>query len=186
MRLPLLAGRSQKSSVKRLLILGLLIAGGYFGWQHYFATSEQEHPIVRLSLFVDEHVDQILGPLPLEVEGSIAAPSQTHHLRILRENIRDMQTVAPTAETLRHATAVQLCDELLTASEERDKHIARINDTRAKNNISPLATDPLRHQAERLAFFENGIVLAWSDISRKLKARVDRRYRQLRELERSR
>lgn len=168
--------------MNRLIILGLLTVGGYFVWQHYFAT---EHPIIRLSLFVDEHVDEILGPLPLETEGVIAAPSRTHHLRALRENIRDLQTAAPTAESLRYTTAVHLCDELLQAIEERDKHVARINDTRAKNTVSALATDPSQHKAERLAFFENGIVLAWNDVSRKLKGKIDRRYRQLRELERS-
>lgn len=168
--------------MNRLIILGLLTVGGYFVWQHYFAT---EHPIIRLSLFVDEHVDEILGPLLLETEGVIAAPSRTHHLRTLRENIRDLQTTAPTAESLRYATAVHLCDELLQAIEERDRHVARINDTRAKNTVSALATNPLQHKDERLAFFENGIVLSWNNASRKLTARIDQRYQQLREFERS-
>ena len=168
--------------MKRFIILGLISVAAYFVWHQYFAA---EHPIVRLSLFVEEHVDEILGPLPLETEGVIAAPSRTHHLRTLREDIRDLQTTAPTGDSLRYTTAVQLCDELLEAIKERDRHVARINDTRAKNNISPLATDPLRHKDERLAFFENGIVLAWHEVSRKLLARIDRRYRQLREFERS-
>jgi hypothetical protein len=38
---------------------------------------------------------------------------------------------------------------------------------------------------ERLKFFENGIALSWQETSRKLRSVIDRRYRQLRELERS-
>jgi hypothetical protein len=83
-----------------------------------------------------------------------------------------------------YETAILLCDDLLRAGEERDRHIGRINDTRAKSKPSPLATDPERHRLERLAFFEKGIALSWQEESGKLRAAIDRRYRQLRELER--
>jgi hypothetical protein len=172
--------------MKRLFIFGVLAAAVYLAWGFYFARPEPNHPILRLSLFVDDHVDEILGPLPLGTEELVAAPSHTHGLRLLRENIRDLATTASPAESLRYATAVQLCDELLRASEERERHLVRLNDTRAKNNVSPLAVDPLKHKAERLAFFENGIALSWHEAVRKLRAAIDNRYRQLRELERSR
>jgi hypothetical protein len=103
---------------------------------------------------------------------------------VLREKFRDLQVSAAKTEKRLYETGALLCDDLLRASEERDRHIARINDTRAKSKVSPLAGNSEEHRLERLKFFENGIALSWQENSRKLRTVIDRRYRQLRELER--
>jgi hypothetical protein len=171
--------------VKRLLLYAVLAVGAYFVWSHFAAPVEEPDPVRRLSQFIDSHMDEILGPLPFAAEGKIDAPSQTHHLRVLRENFRDFQASAMTEQRRIYETAALLCDDLLRATEERDRHIARINDTRAKSKASPLAGQSEEHRLERLKFFENGIALSWQETSRKLRSVIDRRYRQLRELERS-
>ena len=170
--------------VKALIFFAVLAVGGYYAWQHFAATPAEPDPVQRLSEFIDSHVDQILGPLPFEQKGQIAAPSQTHHLSVLREKFRDLQVAAAQTEKRLYETGASLCDDLLCASEERDRHITRINDARAKSKVSPLAGNSEEHRLERLKFFENGIALSWQEASRKLRAVIDRRYRQLRELER--
>jgi hypothetical protein len=72
----------------------------------------------------------------------------------------------------------------MRASEERDKHLVRLNDTRAKNKPSALADDPERDAAERLRFFENGIAHSWAETSTRLRATIDKQYAALRALER--
>jgi hypothetical protein len=170
--------------VKGLLIIAALAVGSYFAWQHFASPAPEADPVQRLSQFIDTHIDQILGPLPFEVEGRIDSPSQNHHLRMLRENFRDLQGSAMTEQKRLYETAALLCDDLLRATDERDRHIARINDTRAKSKVSPLAGNSEQHRLGQLKFFENGIALSWQETSRKLRAVIDRRYRQLRELER--
>jgi len=168
--------------MKHLLIVAALFGAGYFAWQKW---SDSQSPIVRLSIFVDEHVDKILGPLPLDQKGLIPAPSYTHELVVLREDVKDLRSVASANQALRCSTAVKLCDELVSASQERDRHLARINDTRSKNNVSPLAVDPERHRAERLAYFENGIAMSWMEVSTEFRSAIGKRYAQLREFERT-
>lgn len=169
----------------RFIVLLALAAAAYFAWANFSAPPPETDPVVRLSRFIDAHVDEILGPLPFETEGVIASPPQNHDLRVLREKMRDMGREAAAGERQLYKVAALLCDDLLRAGDERDSHIARINDTRAKSKPSPLATDSERHRLERLAFFENGIALSWQQASKKLRSVIDQRYRQLRDLERN-
>lgn len=171
--------------MKRLLIVAFLAAAAYVGWYYFFAPSSEANPVARLSDFIDAQVDEILGPLPLEAEGKLPSPPQNHDLRVLRESIRDQQRKATAEEQRIYEAAALLCDDLLRAGEERDRHLGRLNDTRAKSKQSSISTDPEQSRLERLAFFENGIALSWQGASRKLRAVIDRRYRQLRELERA-
>jgi hypothetical protein len=171
--------------MKKVLLIALLAVGAYFGWEYFLAPAPEASPVARLSQFIDAHVDEILGPLPFEMQGQIPSPAQNHQLRVLREGIRDRQRDAARDEKRLYESAALLCDDLLRAGEERNRHIGRINDTRAKSSASPLATDPEKHRLERLAFFENGIALSWQGASRKLRAVIDQRYRQVRELERN-
>lgn len=170
--------------MRKLLVAALLATGAYFAWKHLSVPPPQTCPVERLSAFIDAHVEQILGPLPFETQSPIPSPPQNQELSILRENLREMRRDAAAEKRRLYETAVLLCDDLLRAGEERDRHIGRINDTRAKSKPSPLATDPEQHRLERLAFFENGIALSWQEASAKLRAVIDRRYRQLREPER--
>jgi hypothetical protein len=167
----------------RLLVIAALLAGVYFVWNYHPGPTEPDS-VLRLSQFIDAHIDEILGPLPLQTEGQLPSPPQTHHLRVLRESLRDEKSRGAAPDQRLYETAALLCDDLLRASEERDRHLGRINDTRAKSKISAIAKDPEKHRLERLAFFENGIARSWQEASRKLRAVIDRRYRQLRELER--
>lgn len=171
--------------MRRVFIVAVLVAGAYFAWEYFSAPPTEPGPVKRLSEFVDAHVEEILGPLPLGTEGLIPSPPQNHVLRVLRERLRDMGRGASPGQKRLYETAVLLCDDLLRAGEERDRHIGRINDTRSKSKPSPLAADPERHRLERLGFFENGIALSWQEASRKMRAVIDQRYRQLRELERN-
>ena len=171
--------------MKKILLVAVLAAGVYFGWEYLFAPAPEASPVARLSQFIDAQVDEILGPLPFATEGQIPSPAQNDQLRVLREGIRDRQRGAAKDESRLYETAALLCDDLLRAGEERDRHIGRINDTRGKSTPSALATDPEKHRLERLAFFENGIALSWQGASRKLRAVIDQRYRQVRELERN-
>lgn len=171
--------------MKKILVVAVLAAGVYFGWGYFFAPAPEASPVAQLSQFIDAHVDEILGPLPFEMQGQIPSPAQNPQLRVLREGIRDRQRDAAQDEKRLYESAALLCDDLLRAGEERNRHIGRINDTRAKSSASPLATDPENHRLERLAFFENGIALSWQGASRKLRAVIDQRYRQVRELERN-
>jgi hypothetical protein len=169
----------------RITVILALGAAAYLAWVNFSAPPSETDPVIRLSQFVDAQIDEILGPLPFETEGAIPSPPQNHHLRVLRENFRDLERKVTAQEQRLYKVAVLLCDDLLRANDERDAHIARINDTRAKSKPSPLATNPEQHRLERLAFFENGIALSWQKTSKRLRAIIDRRYRQLRDLERN-
>lgn len=170
--------------MKKVLLIALLAVGAYFGWEYFLAPAPEASPVARLSQFIDAHVDELLGPLPLETPGQIPFPAPNQQIRTLREGLRDKQRGAAKDQKRLYESAALLCDDLLRAGEERNRHIGRINDTRAKSDTSPLATDPEKHRLERLAFFENGIALSWQEASRKLRAGIDRRYGQVRELER--
>lgn len=174
--------------MKKLLAILLVAGAAVWGYYHFFAPAPQKEapadPVVELSRLLDNHIGNILGPLPMETTETVQAPSQTHNLRKLRENLRDSQAAAPPGQSMRYSAAAALCDTLLLASVERDKHLARLMDTRAKNNLSPIASNPQRHAAERLEFFQNGIAYSWHEKSINLRAAIDRCYARLRELER--
>ena len=168
--------------MKKLAVVLFIAVAGLAAY--FLMSPPPPSPVARLSLFIDEHVDSILGPLPSGGRAALPVAPPSHTLRILREDIQDHQKAAPPSQSLKYSTATQLCDLLLQASESRDRHLARLNDTRAKNNLSPLAPNPRQHAAERLRYFENGIVLSWQQTASKFRAAIDRKYAQLRELER--
>ncbi len=173
--------------MKKLILVLVVLGAGAWAYSRYFATAPQpaEDPFVRLSQLIDTEIDNILGPLPLEAEETAKMPSQTHQIRKLREDIRDLRARATAAEAARFTAATELCNKLLQASEERDRHLARLADIQAKNNLSPLSTDPQRHAAERLKFFQNGVALSWKEASAKFRTSIDRDYARLRATGRS-
>lgn len=167
----------------RILIAGILAVCAYFLWQYYSSTPKSERPIDRLLLYMDGHVNEILGPLPSGGDDAPSPPSYVHQLRTLREDIKNMQATALPKEEQRYAAAIKLCDVLISASNERDKYIARINDTRTNTKPSPLAADPEQDRAERLAFFEKGVVRSWDETSRRLHKVIDGYRAQLKKYE---
>lgn len=172
--------------MKKLLLALLLLGAGLWTYLYFFAPVAPSEPdaVLRLSVFIDKQIDTILGPLPLGVKEEVASPSKTHHLRMLREDIRDLAAKSTPREQKRLATAAQLCDSLLRASEERDEHLRRLNDTRAKSKPTALDGNSGQAAAERLKFFENGIAHSWGESATKLRATIDKQYAALRALER--
>jgi hypothetical protein len=172
--------------MKKLLLALILLGAGLWAYLHFSAPAPRAEPdaVLRLSSFIEGQIDAVLGPLPIGANEGVASTSRTQELRRLREDIRDFETKATAGDRKQLATATQLCDSLLRASEERDEHLARLKDTRAKNKPSALADDPERDAAERLRFFENGIAHSWSETAKTLRATIDRQYAQLRALER--
>jgi hypothetical protein len=172
--------------VKKLFLALLLLGAGLWAYFQFFVPVpvREADAVERLSLFIDGQVDAILGPLPLGTKDTVEATSKTQELRGLREDIRDLGAKSSPGDKPRVTAAAQLCDSLLRASEERDKHLVRLNDTRAKNKPSALAGDPERDAAERLKFFENGIAHSWGESAAKLRASIDKQYAALRALER--
>jgi len=171
-----------KKAFLALLLLGL----GLWAYFNFFAPAPPQEPdvVLRLSVFIDRQIDTILGPLPLGEKEEVASPSETHDLRKLREDIRDLAAKSTPRDQKHLATAAQLCDSLLRASEERDEHLRRLNDTRAKSKPTALDGNSGQAAAERLRFFENGIAHSWGETAKKLRATIDRQYAQLRALER--
>lgn len=166
-------------SIVLLFLLAALGAAAY-----WWLDQEIPSPVAKLSSLVDEHVDELLGPLPPISAIPSSATSPTHDLRSLREDILDQQKQAPPGQRQKFQIATELCGLLIAAAESRDQHIARLADTRAKNTVSPLSENPGPHAAERLRFFQNGITRSWLEASTKLRSAIDRKYTQLRLLER--
>jgi len=167
----------------KILMAGILAVGGYFLWQYYFAAPKPVSPTDRLLLVMDGRANEILGPLSSGEKGELSPTAYTQELRALREDIKNMQATAPAREGRRYAAAIKLCDALISASDERIKHISRIYDTRAKSKPSALATDPVRDRVERLAFFENGIARSWDEASRRLRKAIDGCHAELKKYE---
>lgn len=164
----------------RILTAGILAVCAYFLWQYYFSASKSENPIDRLLLYMEDHGNEILGPLPSGEKDVSPPPAYAHQLSVLREDIKAMQATESPREEPRYSAAIKLCDALISASKERDKHIVRINDTRANTKPSPLAINPEQDLAERLAFFEKGVVRSWNEASRRMHKVIDGYYVQLR------
>ncbi len=91
----------------KILMAGILAVCGYFLWQYYFAAPKLEPPIDRLLLFMDGHVNEILGPLPSGEKGELSPPAYTQELRALREDIKNMQATAPAGEGRRYAATTK-------------------------------------------------------------------------------
>jgi len=170
--------------MKKLFLALLLLGVGLWAYFHYFvpAPVRETDAVERLFVLFDGQVDAILGPLPLGTKDTGEGRSKTQDLRGLREDIRDLQAKSPPQDKPRVTAAAQLCDSLIRAAEERDKHLLRLNDTRAKNKPTALDGDPMRDAAERLKFFENGIAHSWNETAKKLRVTLDQKYASIRAL----
>jgi len=169
--------------MRRFLLYIFLIVVALAAY-HYFFNKKEVSATRRLSIFVDDHIDEVLGPLPLSQKGRIDPPSFKHDILLLQQDIQDLKSTAAPKERLAVTTAVSLCNVLLSSSIVREQHIARINDTRSKNNLSQLDTWPVQQAEERLRFFEEGIASSWKREAATLRLRINKLYEQLREAER--
>ena len=160
-----------------------MIIGALVGY-HYFFNREEPSATRRLSIFIDEHIDEVLAPLPLGTKGRLDIPPHKHDILILQQDIRDLHATAPPQARLAVSTAVKLCETVLKTTIIKEQHIARINDSRSKNWLSPLDRDPIRQAAERQHFFEDAIAQSWNREAAKSRLLIDKQYEQLREAER--
>jgi len=60
-----------------------------------------------------------------------------------------------------YKTAVDLCDALMLAIQERERESASLADTRSKAYSVALAENKKKEEAEKRRFFESGIIRRW-------------------------
>lgn len=169
----------------RRFFLYLLTLVAAFAAYHFLFNRKDVSATRRLSIFVDDHIDDFLGPLPLSQKGRLDLPPFKHDVLRLQQDINDLKQTAAPKERLAVSTAVQLCSVLFSAAVVREQHIARINDTRAKNRISELDERYAPERAEeRLRYFEDAIASSWKREAAVFRTQVNKLYEQLREAER--
>jgi hypothetical protein len=129
------------------------------------ATSVTPAPpqIAALCEMVNQHIDSIFSSIETDAR---AIPE--HEFRTLRESFADFRSKAPLGAQAMYETAVQLCDTLLFAIQERERTALRFTDIRLKADTS----------AELM------IVRHWSAISKTCRDRVVNLYTLLRNQER--
>jgi len=169
--------------MRRFLLFTVMIVAALAAY-HYFFNTKQVSATRRLSIFIDDHIDAVFGPLPLSQKGRIDPPSFKHDILHLQQDIEDLKKTAAPKERLAVTTAVKLCRLLLTATIVREQHIARLNDTRSKNNLSELDRWPVQRAEERLRYFEEAIASSWKREAATFRAQLNKNYEQLREAER--
>lgn len=137
----------------------------------------------RLSARVEGDINTIFSPL----EGS-DAPMPTQDLRKLRENFQDGLDRVSINQRAMYEAAVNLCDSLLRAVNEREKSMIRLLDSRSKPSAA--VADRGRGKRDSRAqetdlFFEVTIKKDWASRSQALRQQVADQYSQLRTQERS-
>ena len=169
--------------MKNFLLFAVMIAGALAAY-HHFSQAEEASATRRLSIFVDERIDEMLGPIPLTSKGRRDLPPEKHDILRLQQDIQDLKATARPKERLAVSTAVKLCSMLLQTAIVKEQHIARVNDSRAKNFKSTLDRNPEAAAAGRQRFFEDAITASWAREATKSRAEINRVYEQLREAER--
>ena len=102
--------------------------------------SAEVAPSVELSKFISKHLDKILGPLEPKVKLPRREVSQ------LRASFHDRLKKGPDAQQPQMKAAIDVCDALLQAMDERDK--AKLYPT---NSNWPQRSAQLRLKIEELA-----------------------------------
>lgn len=146
-----------------------------------YPVAVAEPELARLSTLVDNYIDAIFSPL----DGKVP-PIPHQELQMLRERFADsLPKVSPAGQPM-YQTAVQLCDGLLAAIQERERSSVSLADTRSKPYGAALSGDAKKEQEDKRRFFEFGIIRRWADNSKSYRDKVDRLYSQLRAEERDR
>jgi len=143
------------------------------------AQPTKDTAIARLSTLVDSHIDSIFSPL----EGS-APPTPHHELRQLRGLLADASHAAVRGEQATYNAAVQLCDTLIAAIQERERANLSLADTRSKAYAVGLSQNRLKEEADKRRFFEFTITRRWAENSQLYRNRVHSLYNYIREHER--
>ena len=133
----------------------------------------------RLSALVDAHIDSIFSPLDGQVP-----PIPHQELRGLRGDFADSLRTASAKAQPMHQTAIQLCDALLLATQERERASLSLADARSKPYSVALSQDKKKEEKEKREFFEFAIFRRWADNSKAHRDTVVNLYDQLRSQER--
>ena len=133
----------------------------------------------RLSALIDAHIESIFSPL----DGRIP-PIPDQELRALREDFADgMSKDTPQAQQM-HRTAVQLCDALLVAVQERERAATGLADTRSKAPGVALSQNKKKEEEEKRLFFEVSVLRRWVDSAKIHRDKTSSLYARLRAQER--
>ena len=166
-----------------MLVLAALSALLYLRYFHppeaTHVGARQEPRITRLSALIDAHINNIFSPL----DGQIP-PIPHQELRVLREDFADALSKVPLQERFLYQTAIQLCDELLAAIQERERELASLADTRSKAYSVALSQNQKKEEADKRHFFEFNIARRWLENSKSYRDRVIALYARMRQQER--
>jgi hypothetical protein len=176
------------STVRNFGILVLLGAVCALVYLHFFRPEKParvvEVPPIqpafqRLSALIDAHIGNIFSPLDGQVP-----PIPHQELRVLRENFADSLSKESARAQPIYQTAVQLCDALLLAIQERERALASLADTRSKAYGVALSQNKKKEEEEKRQFFEVGVARRWADNLKAHRERVVNLYSRLRAQER--
>ena len=187
------------STLRNLAIVLLLSAVCALGYVHFFGLGKftfverfygVPYPVVvdgrpiepefqRLSALIDAHIETIFSPL----DGKVP-PIPHEDLRTLRESFADAVPKAAVRAQSMCQTAVQLCDALLGAIQERERASVSLADTRSKAYGVALSQDAKREEEDKRRFFEAGIARRWAESAKPHRAQVVGLYQRLRTQER--
>src|ERR1041385_6419795 len=184
------------STLRNLLIVVLLAALFALAYVHFFRPQSPQNVVEvpipvpievrqiepafqKLSALIDAHIDSIFSPLDGQVP-----PLPHQELHILRENFADSLSKASSNAQPMYKTAVDLCDALMLAIQERERESASLADTRSKAYSVALAENKKKEEAEKRRFFESGIIRRWAENSKPHRDRVANLYSHLRAQER--
>ncbi len=133
----------------------------------------------KLSALVNTRSDAIFAPL----DGN-DSPMPPQELRTLRASFSEGRGVASANAQAMYSTAVELCDSLLRAIQERERVWISLADTRSKPFGVSLAQDKVREEREKRKFFEFAVLQRWADSSRNHRLTIGNLYSRLRIQER--
>ena len=144
---------------------------------------------------VDTNIDSIFSPLDTRIP-----PLPRGDLRALEEEFRDGILKAPASDRPVYELAIDACHALSVAMDEREKQLARLNDSRGKPHnaalghsmskdpkIAQIEIDAAKASAARMdKFFEAQIMNDWASAAKPIRQNVELMYARLREAERKR
>ena len=166
--------------MRKFLLIIVFAALCAFLYVHFRPVQPtKENAIARLSRLVDSHIDSIFSPL----EGA-APPTPHHEIRQLRGLLADASLTATRPDQPNYNAAVQLCDTLLNAIQERERANLSLADTRSKAYAVGLSQNRLKEEADKRRFFEFTIARRWAENSQSYRTRVNSLYNYIREHER--
>jgi hypothetical protein len=132
----------------------------------------------RLSVYVDQHVDSILGPL--SAGANVVEP---HELLTLREGFKDLMVRGTPEDKELGRAAFDVCDRLINATTQRRFFVQRLRNSISLNGVRSVDSSRM-DSLQRDSFMERGILRDWEENAAAHKRAIMASYSQLRGLER--